>query len=116
MTQTIIDVPTFTALKEAMGDDFFDELLSTYFEETEGLLDTLQQSLTSMDCDSFQRAAHSIKSTSNSFGALQFGLLARELEMMGKSGNINGAQSNIDLLKTGFVEVKQTLEGMGHDK
>jgi hypothetical protein len=36
------------------------------------------------DCEAFRMAAHSIKSTSNSFGALQFGLLAKELEWMGR--------------------------------
>ena len=90
-TQSVIDLPTFEALKEAMGADYIGELVQAYFEETPQLLSKLQQALEQQDCEVFRQAAHSIKSTSNSFGALQFGALAKELEMMGREGNLEGA-------------------------
>lgn len=114
MNQTIIDLPTFTALKDAVGDDFIDELLLAYYEETPQLLMTLQQALNQQDCDAFQRAAHSLKSTSNSFGALKFGLQAKDLEMMGKAGILEGAQAKVDSLKVEYDEVQQILEALSH--
>ena len=56
-----------------MGADFIAELVQAYFDETPQLLSNLQEALARQDCEAFRRAAHSIKSTSNSFGALQFG-------------------------------------------
>ncbi len=115
-SDSIIDIPTFIVLKETMGADFIDELLQTYYDEIPQLLTQLQEALIKQDCDAFQRAAHSIKSTSNSFGALQFGLQARELEMIGKAGNIDGTSDKVDALTSGYEFVRQALEELNHGK
>lgn len=105
-----IDMPTFTSLKDAMGEDFIDELVQSYFDETPPLLSTLQSALESDDSEEFRRAAHSIKSTSNSFGALEFGSLARELEMMGKENRLDEAGEKLQLLVSEYVNVKKSLQ------
>ena len=66
---SVIDLATFEALKDSMGADFIHELVQAYLEETPQLLSKLQQALARQDCEVFRQAAHSIKSTSNSFGA-----------------------------------------------
>jgi len=112
--QSVIDLPTFEALKEAMGEDFITELVQTYFDETPQLLSKLEQALAIKDCDAFRQAAHSIKSTSNSFGALQFGSLAKELEMMGRESRLDGASGKVKSLVTGFQSVHKALEELSH--
>ena len=112
--QVIIDLPTFEALKEAMGADFINELVQTYFDETPGLLAKLNESLTRQDAEEFRRTAHSIKSTSNSFGALALGTLARELEMMGKEQHLEGAPAKVKKLETDYAVVKTRLEELCH--
>ena len=112
----IIDQLTYDALVEAVGEDFIDELLQAYYEETPELLAALQDGLTNLDYDSFQRAAHSIKSTSKSFGAYQFAELARELEMMGKAKNLDGAQDKVDKLTQEYPNVRFSLEVLAHGK
>jgi histidine phosphotransfer protein HptB len=112
-TQSIIDLPTFETLKETMGTDFIGELLQTYFEETPKLLSELQQALNSQDYEALRRSAHSIKSTSNSFGALQLGAQARELEIMGRESNLEGAPGKVQALVTGYGIVRQALEDLG---
>lgn len=112
----IIDQPTYDALIEAVGEDFIDELLEAYYEEMPELLAALQQALTNLDYESFQRAAHSIKSTSNSFGAFHFAELAKELEMMGKAKNLEGAQAKVDQLAQDYPHVRLSLEGLAHGK
>jgi len=107
--QTIIDRSTFEGLKESVGADFVKELLDTYFSETPQLLTKLKESLGKMDCDAFRMAAHSIKSTSNSFGALELGLLAKELEMMGREGKLTGAEGKVDELFANYEVVKRSL-------
>lgn len=112
--QSVIDLPTFEALKESMGADFIIELVQTYFEETPQLLSKLQQALSRQDCEAFRQAAHSIKSTSNSFGALNFGAEARELEMMGREARLDGAFAKVDALVADYRLVQKTLEELSH--
>jgi HPt (histidine-containing phosphotransfer) domain-containing protein len=112
--QSIIDTPTFEALKDAMGADYIKELVQVYCEETPQLLSNLQDALVKQDCEAFRRAAHSIKSTSNSFGALQFGALARDLEMMGKEAKLDGAPEKVKSLVAGYDAVHQVLEELSN--
>ena len=111
---SIIDLPTFETLKESMGTDFIGELVQAYFDETPQLLSKLQEALAKQDCDLFRQAAHSIKSTSNSFGALQFGGLARELELMAREGKLDGAPAKVATLVGDYDLVKKSLEELCH--
>jgi HPt (histidine-containing phosphotransfer) domain-containing protein len=112
--QSVIDLPTFEALKEAMGADFIQELVQAYFEETPQLLSNLQQALAKQDCEAFRHAAHSIKSTSNSFGALNFGAEAKELEMMGREGKLEGASEKVAAFMSAYEVVHKALEELSH--
>jgi HPt (histidine-containing phosphotransfer) domain-containing protein len=111
----IIDMPTFTQLKEQMGADFIVELIDTYNVETQGLIDQLGQALHSGEAASFGRYAHSIKSSSASFGALAFSQLARELEMMGKTNDLTGASQKLERLCADFLLVKRSLEELKNE-
>jgi histidine phosphotransfer protein HptB len=111
----VIDLPTFEALKESMGADFINELVQAYFEEAPQLLDSLQQALVGQDYELFRQAAHSIKSTSNSFGALALGELAKDLEMMGRAANLEGAPAKVEQLVKDYTVVKMILEELCHD-
>ena len=112
----VIDRPTFDALKESMGSDFILELVQTYFEETPQLLEKLQLAFTANDCNAFRQAAHSIKSTSNSFGALEFGAQAKELEMLGREARLEGASQKVESLIKGFQDVQKALEELSRGK
>ncbi|HVM72910.1 MAG TPA: Hpt domain-containing protein [Anaerolineales bacterium] len=112
---SVIDLPTFEALKESMGADFINELVQAYFEEAPQLLDSLQHALAGQDYELFRQAAHSIKSTSNSFGALALGTLAKELEMMGRAADLQGAPVKVEQLVRDYADVKMRLEELCHD-
>jgi HPt (histidine-containing phosphotransfer) domain-containing protein len=70
--------------------------------------------LNEQNFEGFRRAAHSIKSTSNSFGAIKLGELARELEFMGRDQNLSGAESKVEILELTCHEVIKVLEGLCH--
>jgi HPt (histidine-containing phosphotransfer) domain-containing protein len=112
---SVIDLPTFEALKESMGADYINELVQAYFEEAPQLLASLQQALAGQDCELFRQAAHSIKSTSNSFGALELGALALELEIMGRAASLEGAPAKVQALVEDYSAVKTRLEELCHD-
>lgn len=110
----VIDLTTFETVKESMGPDFIVELVDTYAEETPKILEELKVALNAQNFEGFRRAAHSIKSTSNSFGALKLGEIARELEYMGRDQNLTGAQDKVKTLEVTCNEVIQELQGLCH--
>ena len=108
--QAIIDKSTINELRDLMGADFVVELIETYNTETAELIVQLRQALADHDAASFGRLAHSIKSSSASLGAISFSQQARELEMMGKSNDLSGADNKLEQLAADFLLVKQRLE------
>jgi len=83
MTAPVIDIQTFSELQANAGEDFVVELVNTFAEEAPGMLAALRKAFATGDADAFRRAAHSLKSNSNTFGASQPAELARSLELGG---------------------------------
>jgi len=110
----IIDSTTFEQLKETMGADFIGELIDTYCEETPRLIADLQQALAPANAEVFRRSAHSIKSSSATFGALEFAAQARELEMIGKAGDLTSAGEKVAQLVAAYKQVEQALRELQH--
>jgi HPt (histidine-containing phosphotransfer) domain-containing protein len=106
----IIDGATFADLKDMMGADFVGEIIDTYNEETAALVEQLRQALAAQDAATFGRCAHSIKSSSASLGALNLAEQARELELMGKAGDLSGAGPRVERLTADFALVSRSLE------
>jgi HPt (histidine-containing phosphotransfer) domain-containing protein len=84
MTHDSIDAPTFKALQEAAGADFIADLVGTFLDdEAPAMMAELESALAAGDAERFRRVAHSLKSNSNTFGAVALGLAARDLELSG---------------------------------
>jgi len=114
MMMSVIDRPTFEKLQRDAGADFVGELIAAYGEEMPQLLAKLQHALLAQDVEALRQAAHSIKATSNTFGALSLGELAQELEMMGRANTLEGAQEKIDRLAVEYDRVQHALEDLSH--
>jgi len=112
MADPCIDVATFENLRTMMGADYIGELIDAYFEEAPQLIGQIEQSLASGNAEVFRRAAHSLKSSSASFGALQFSARAKELEMIGKEGNLDGTFEKVANLKEDYNAVHAALEAL----
>jgi HPt (histidine-containing phosphotransfer) domain-containing protein len=76
-----VDLEVFSELQETMGDDFANELVSTFLEEVPGMVAALKAAAAAGDADAFRRAAHSLKSNAQVFGAAALGELSRTLEL-----------------------------------
>ena len=84
MTDPVIDPHTFDELQANAGADFVAELVETFADEAPGLVAELRGVLANGGpADRFRRAAHSLKSNSNTFGATRLAALARDLELGG---------------------------------
>jgi histidine phosphotransfer protein HptB len=83
MTQPLIDPHTFDELQANAGADFVAELVDTFAEEAPLLLAELRNARAAGATERFRRAAHSLKSNGNTFGATGLADVARTLELGG---------------------------------
>jgi histidine phosphotransfer protein HptB len=109
MTQPTIDVATFEELKATAGDDFVRELVDTFLVEAPAMLDDLRAAYAAGNADTFRRAAHSLKSNSNTFGALTLGKLAKDLELGGMSPVREANGAPLEALEFEFARVAKAL-------
>ncbi len=107
--EILIDQKTYDDLVASVGSDFIGELLAAYLEETPMLLAELRDAWERRDAGVFQRAAHSIKSSSASLGALPLADLARTLEMRGKQNELDEAGDELDALLSGYARTERAF-------
>ena len=106
---TTIDDETFAALRDATGGDFVRELVDTFLTEAPSMLAELRESFANGDPERFRRAAHSLKSNGNTFGACAFAAMARELELGGMAPMQAAAGSPLDALDAEYARVASAL-------
>lgn len=114
MNAPTIDLATFEALKQTTGAEFALELVDTFLQEAPTMLDELRRALTAQDADRFRRTAHSLKSNSNTFGALALGTMARELEITGVPNVIASGGRPLDALAEEYSRVAAALTALRH--
>jgi histidine phosphotransfer protein HptB len=109
MSAPTIDRATFEALEQTAGADFVRELVDTFLQEAPAMLNELRYALAAKDADKFRRTAHSLKSNSNTFGALTLGAMARELELGGIATVIERGGQPLDALAEEYSHVAAAL-------
>ncbi len=114
MTAPTIDRATFDALKQTTGPEFALELVDTFLQEAPSMLNELRSALAAADADKFRRAAHSLKSNANTFGALAFGAMARDLELAGVATVILSGPQAVDALTQEYSRVAAALTELRH--
>jgi HPt (histidine-containing phosphotransfer) domain-containing protein len=109
-----IDRTVFDDLLDQVGGDreFLAELLQTYFDDSPKLLEALHSALAAGNVEEFRRAAHSLKSSSANFGAVRLSRMCKELEDMGKVGNLDGAGEGIAHAEIEYGRVRATLQAL----
>jgi histidine phosphotransfer protein HptB len=109
MTDTTIDRATFEALQQTAGAEFVGELVDTFLAEAPLMLQDLRGALAAGDAERFRRAAHSLKSNSNTFGALTLGELAKKLELTGLAPAAAANGATLDALADEYAKVAAAL-------
>src|SRR5215510_3798798 len=107
----LIDPTTFNELKQMSGGDFINELIDAFLDDAPNMIQNMHTALNTNDVESFRRNAHSLKSNANTFGAMELGALAKELEVMAKENNLN-VGNRLDILNEMFDKVAEELKGM----
>ncbi|HYB41440.1 MAG TPA: response regulator, partial [Candidatus Methylomirabilis sp.] len=102
-------------LAAAMGKDFVVELIDTFGQDARELIAALRAALGGSDVDAFRRAAHSLKSTCETLGATRLAAIARDLEGLARSGDLDGVGDRIERLAAEHELVTQRLGELRHD-
>jgi CheY-like chemotaxis protein len=90
---------------EVMG-----ELIECYIEETPKLLRLMQDALVQADADTLRRAAHTLRSSSATLGALGFAELCQALEDSAIAASFEIAAEQIKTIQSEYQRVRLALE------
>jgi HPt (histidine-containing phosphotransfer) domain-containing protein len=101
-----IDPGVFADLQDAAGADFVVELVGTFLEEAPAMLAEMRSAQAAGNADAFRRAAHSLKSNSNTFGATLLGVMARDLEL----GGLITDTAPLDALQAAYLDAAAALQ------
>ena len=105
MTQSLIDTAVYAELAEAMGAEFAAELVTTFLDDAPNMIATLKQGASDGDADAYRRAAHSLKSNAEVFGATALARQARDMELSG----LPEAAPPIAALETVYADTARVL-------
>jgi CheY-like chemotaxis protein len=84
-------------------------IIDSFLTDGPGLLDELDGFVEAGDAAGVRRAAHSLKSNGADFGATTFAERCKELEMMGKSGELDGAAELAARIRAEYRNVAAAL-------
>ena len=85
------------------------ELLDTFIEDGAAQIATLRAAIARGDAEEAQRAAHTLKSSSATFGAHSFSELCRELETLGRLGELDAAPELLERAENEWERVREAL-------
>ena len=110
MPEDPIDRTVFAELQATAGAEFVVELVDTFFEEAPPMLAELRAAWAARATERFRRAAHSLKTNAQTFGAMMLGTQARALEL----GGLPDDASGIDALEAAYTQAAASLMELAH--
>jgi histidine phosphotransfer protein HptB len=112
MAEPVIDAVVFDSLKGMMGADYIVDLVDAFLEEAPTLIAQLRPALATSDVETFRRAAHSVKSNANTFGATKLFNQARELEFMARENRLGEVGDKIETLQETYTQAAKALKDL----
>jgi CheY-like chemotaxis protein len=95
----------------AEGDSrLLPRVIRAYFDSAPGLVAAIADAVEKEDASALVNAAHPLKSSSASIGALRLSELCRELTAIGRTGSTEGASNLLDEFRLEFARVRRALE------
>lgn len=104
-----VDINALQDLKEIMESEF-ETLINTFVADSSAKIGELAAAISNRDTDSLRKIAHSLKGSSSNICAGELTELARQLEFLGKSETVEGADAVLEKLKAEFAAVKAVLQ------
>ena len=108
-----LDQTVLASLRELQdeGDpDIVAEVGGLFLEHSPQKIAAILKAVENGDAKGLQTAAHSLKSSSAYVGAMRLSELSRELEMMGRSQVMDGAEEKAERLNREYKQVMMELD------
>ncbi len=112
MPDTILDQTALDNLLATAGGDktFLAEMIVTFLADSPKQITAMRDAAANVRADELRRAAHTLKSNSANFGAMNLSKLCKELEKMGKDGALAGAIERIAQVEAEYAQVQSALK------
>jgi len=110
--RTLIDhqaLDSIRALQREGAPDVLGTVVTNYLNDAPKLLQTLREAITRGETTAAQRAAHSLKSSSATLGALTLAGLCKELEAQGRAQSVDNAAKVLSEIETEYQAVQDAL-------
>jgi PAS domain S-box-containing protein len=116
--QTIIDPKILNSLRDMMSGDeaAFQQLLNCYLLASPKCIDNIKQAQAIQDAETLWQAAHTLKSSSASVGAMNLAAICQQLEAKGRSRDLANLEEICSQLCQEYELVKKALEIEIHRK
>lgn len=108
-----IDQSVLANLKELQEEgepDIVEEVGSLFLKHAPEKIAAIETAVAKKDAKALQVSAHSLKSSSAYVGAMGLSAMSKDLEMMGRSGSVEGAEGKVKALTAEYERVKSELE------
>ena len=110
MDHTTIEKQILDDLIATTDVEFVKELIDAYLDDSPSLINEMKTALQGNDAATFRRAAHTLKSSSASMGAMALSEISSELEMIGKAEELDQVDGKLDQLISLFEQVEVELK------
>jgi CheY-like chemotaxis protein/HPt (histidine-containing phosphotransfer) domain-containing protein len=110
----ILDPAALENLRDMVGGDsaVVAELINTFLEDAPHLLSKLHEASNNGDAAKVRLTAHSLKSNGAQFGASVFAELCKQMEILGKSSQLDDAESVFTQIEAEYQQVRAALEAL----
>jgi CheY-like chemotaxis protein/HPt (histidine-containing phosphotransfer) domain-containing protein len=107
-----LDASALESLRELDGEGFLAEVIDTFLSDAPALVATLRTTYEEGDTAGLRRAAHTLKSNGQTFGARRFSELCRALEERARSGELDRGAELLDRIEREYAALAKTLAAL----
>jgi CheY-like chemotaxis protein/HPt (histidine-containing phosphotransfer) domain-containing protein len=114
----VLDARALEQLRATLGreaDRMLPALIEQFYRDADRLLGQAHQAIEQGRVEDLRIAAHSLKSTSATFGAMALSAVAREVESLACRGKLEGVVEQLTRAEAEFASAKTALEAMRHE-
>ncbi len=97
-------------LQQSGKPDILDKIIELYLSDCPGVMNRLRQAIDDQDAEQVRQHAHRMKSGSANLGATRMAELCRELEELGRSGELGEAVALLQRVESEFRRVVAALQ------
>jgi CheY-like chemotaxis protein len=107
-----LDASAVESLRDLGGDEFVAEVIDAFLCDAPALVAALRTTYEQGDTEGLRRAAHTLKSNGQTFGATRFSELCRELERRARSDELGGTAELVDRIEREYPALEKALAAL----